>query len=561
MRREAFRNQDGRTTGSGNRFRIRLHLCLSVVIKAAVFILDALSFDRTKSKNLTARVFKNRLNSVKFGQVFVKLPLRAGQYLPLVSLFRTWTSDRRPLRPVGVVSRSCSFARWRSHRQSIRDSPLMNKEPLAFRRRAFVQQQFNCPLALKSSYTEPKRFSRPTHKHPRHGCDVAKHSPPMPRLIIENLTKTFRGPRGEEIAALKSLNLTVEDREFMVLVGPSGSGKSTTLRLIAGLEQGDLGNISLDGRIINGVAPKNREVALAFQNGALYPHLTVFENIAIGLKLRKFPKPEIRPRVLEAAESLGLTASLGRRPGDLSGGERQRVALGRAMVRQPKLFLFDEPLSNLDSPLRARLRGEIKELHRRLGTTTIYVTHDQAEAMSLGDRIAVLSEGAVQQVAEPLALYRSPANLFVAGFIGSPPMNLFPGTVIGKASELCFVLEGETNSSCVKLILPIAEGQGACLATQLGKKLILGLRPEEISAQSDPGPAAGPGSRLTARVVSAEFAGVETLLQLAVESHRFAARFPGKAEVEAGQSVPIHFDLSRAVIFDAGTGLAISCLA
>src|SRR2546423_5776380 len=247
----------------------------------------------------------------------------------------------------------------------------------------------------------------------------------MPRLVVENLSKVFGGARGESVCAVNCLNLTADDGELLVLVGPSGCGKSTTLRMIAGLEEVSQGTISLDGQVLNAVPPKDRDIAMVFQNHALYPHMTVFENIAFRLKLRKVAKSQIEHRVRETAEILGLMPHLNSKPDTLSGGERQRVALGRAMVRKPKLFLLDEPLSNLDGPLRAQMRAEIARLHARLGATMIYVTHDQVEAMTMGQRIAVMKEGVIQQVADPLTLYNSPGNLFVATFIGSPPMNLF----------------------------------------------------------------------------------------------------------------------------------------
>ena len=245
----------------------------------------------------------------------------------------------------------------------------------------------------------------------------------MARVVIENLTKVFKGLGGQVIRAVDNISLAAEDQEFLVLVGPSGCGKTTTLRLIAGLEEATHGTISIGGRIMNGVAPKDRDVAMVFQNYALYPHMSAYENMAFGLKLRRCPKAEIERRVNEAAELLGLNGCLKRQPHELSGGQRQRVAIGRAIVRRPRLFLFDEPLSNLDAPLRAQMRDEIARLHGQLGATIIYVTHDQVEAMTLGDRVVVMQRGVIQQVGEPEELYRRPANPFVAGFIGALPMN------------------------------------------------------------------------------------------------------------------------------------------
>ena len=247
----------------------------------------------------------------------------------------------------------------------------------------------------------------------------------MARVVLEHLTKVFQGPRGEGIRAVDDASLTIGDKEFVVLVGPSGCGKTTTLRLIAGLEEATSGSVSIDGQPMKGVAPKERDVAMVFQNHALYPHMSAYENMAFGLKLRKLPQAEIQNRVKAAAEMLDLSNCLDRRPPALSGGQRQRVALGRAIVRRPKVFLFDEPLSNLDAQMRAQMRKEIAKLHARLAATMIYVTHDQVEAMTMGERIAVMKEGVIQQVAEPMNLYQHPASLFVAGFIGSPPMNFF----------------------------------------------------------------------------------------------------------------------------------------
>src|SRR6267142_1067017 len=245
----------------------------------------------------------------------------------------------------------------------------------------------------------------------------------MARVVVDNLSKVFRGPKGAEIRAVNHVSFTIEEQELLVLVGPSGCGKTTTLLLIAGLEEITHGTISIDGKEMTDLPPGNRDVAMVFQNFALYPHMTVYENMAFGLKLRKLSRAEISRRVGEAAEMLGLTPCLERKPEALSGGERQRVAVGRAIVRRPGLFLFDEPLSNLDAPMRAQMRAELSRIHKRLAATMIYVTHDQEEAMTLGARIAVMKDGFIHQVAEPINVYRHPADLFVAGFIGSPPMN------------------------------------------------------------------------------------------------------------------------------------------
>src|ERR1051326_9185720 len=255
----------------------------------------------------------------------------------------------------------------------------------------------------------------------------------MARVVLESLNKIFPGAKGEEVRAVDKLNLVVENKQLLVLLGPSGCGKSTTLRLISGLEEASQGTISMDGKVIDALEPKDRDIAMVFQNYALFPHLTVFENISLGLKLRRIPKPEIQSRVKETAEILGLTECLDRKPSALSGGQRQRVALGRAIVRKPKLFLLDEPLSNLDPHTRAQLRSEILKLQRRLETTMIYVTHDQFEAMAIGDVIAVMKQGIIHQTGCPMSIYHYPANLFVAGFVGWAPMHLLQGIVFERS--------------------------------------------------------------------------------------------------------------------------------
>src|SRR5580693_5248102 len=290
----------------------------------------------------------------------------------------------------------------------------------------------------------------------------------MARLVLENVSKWFAGPRRENVGAVSRMQLSVEDHEFLVIVGPSGCGKTTTLRLIAGLETPDEGVIWLDGKSLAGVPPRDRDVAMVFQNHALLPHLTVFENLAFGLMLRRFPKDEIARRVRAAADMLSLTPLLERKPPALSGGECQRVALGRAMVRQPKVFLFDEPLSNLDAPMRLLLRGEIAALRRRAGAMMIYVTHDQAEAMALADRVAVMKDGALQQTSAPMELYCHPANRFVAGFIGSPPMNFFHGTLAQENGSIIF--QGGNEN---KLSVPVEGEFAAKLPTDSGQTVTL----------------------------------------------------------------------------------------
>jgi len=293
----------------------------------------------------------------------------------------------------------------------------------------------------------------------------------MAEVHLADVSKTYDG----KVQAVRSVNVQIHDKEFVVLVGPSGCGKSTVLRMIAGLEEITDGTISIDGKVVNAIAPKDRDIAMVFQNYALYPHMSVYDNLAFGLKLRKYPKPEIETRVRQAAKILGIDTYLDRKPKALSGGQRQRVALGRAIVRQPKVFLFDEPLSNLDANLRVQMRTEISRLHHRLQTTMIYVTHDQIEAMSMGDRIVVMKDGLVQQVDTPLNIYHAPANKFVAGFIGSPTMNFLAGTISSNGA-LEFRQEGTSFG------FTVPDAFRPKLQPTLGKRITLGIRPEHIHA-------------------------------------------------------------------------------
>src|SRR5580658_6767662 len=293
----------------------------------------------------------------------------------------------------------------------------------------------------------------------------------MAQVLLENLSKVFPEKGGPGVVAVKRINLQIEDREFMVLVGPSGCGKSTTLRMIAGLEEITEGTVRIGGQVVNDVLPKDRDIAMVFQNYALYPHMTVYENMAFGLKLRKFSKADIDARVREAAAMLGLNAYLARKPKALSGGQRQRVALGRAIVRKPKVFLFDEPLSNLDAKMRVSMRRELSKLHVRLGATMIYVTHDQAEAMTMGDRICVMKDGRILQVDEPLGLYRRPQSLFVAGFIGTPPMNFFRGSLRREDGRMEFI-EGDGRGEGWRLEL--RDGLDRRGSAHIGRPVVLG---------------------------------------------------------------------------------------
>ena len=392
----------------------------------------------------------------------------------------------------------------------------------------------------------------------------------MARVVIENLSKVFTAPTGAEVHALKDVNLTIEDKELLVLVGPSGCGKSTTLRLIAGLEDISQGTITIDNQVVNDLQPKDRDIAMVFQNYALYPHMTVFENMAFGLTLRKVPKSEIERRVRDTAELLGLTACLARKPGTLSGGQRQRVAVGRAIVRKPKVFLFDEPLSNLDPHMRVRMRTEISKLHARLGATMIYVTHDQVEAMTMGGRIAVMKEGVIQQVADPLPLYDAPVNRFVAGFIGSPPTNFFEGTVQATQhdGELLFVEENKAKQpGSGAFTVRVDQAQAPRLSKFVGNRLLLGLRPEHVQRASDiprsvsaanMQPPAPTENIVSASIECIEHLGSESYVHLNTGSHLFIARVSAREELKAHENVSVAFLMKRARFFDPGTGLAVA---
>jgi multiple sugar transport system ATP-binding protein len=379
----------------------------------------------------------------------------------------------------------------------------------------------------------------------------------MALVAIENLTKIFPGPRGASVCALDNLSLKVESGEFLVLVGPSGSGKTTALRLIAGLEEATRGTISIDGKVLDGVPPKDRDIAMVFQNGALYPHMTARENLAFGLKLRHFPRAEIEKRVEEAAAMLGLGACLERKPQELSGGQRQRVALGRALVRQPKVFLFDEPLANLDPPMRLQLRAELSRLHTRLAATMIYVTHDQVEAMTLGDRIVVLKDGVLQQAAGPMEIYERPANLFVAGFFGSPPMNFFRGTVVTDGGALLFREKtGNGAATPDRFALRLDEQSAARVDGHVGKNVVLGIRPEAIRAKRRADNA--PTEQIIEAVVEVvEPLGSETWLHLSSAAHTVVARFPAAERARVNEKLSLVFEMRAAHFFDAGTGKTI----
>jgi len=358
-------------------------------------------------------------------------------------------------------------------------------------------------------------------------------------VILEHVTKVYPGG----VTAVRDVNLRIADREFVVLVGPSGCGKSTTLRMIAGLEEVTEGKVVIGGRVVNDVPPKDRDIAMVFQNYALYPHMTVYKNMAFGLKLRGFPKEEIDARVREAAKILGITELLDKKPKVLSGGERQRVAVGRAIVRQPKAFLFDEPLSNIDAKLRVEMRAELKKLHQRLATTMIYVTHDQVEAMTLGDRIVIMKDGLVQQVDDPLTIYHQPVNRFVAGFIGTPPMNFLAGSVERADGGLIFT-DGE-----LRLRLP--DRMTSVLSSRLGAKCLFGIRPEDLAC--GPRPQSANWAELRARVEVVEPLGDEMLVYLATTRQSLVARIRADRRIEVGAELGVGVDVDKAHVFSAET--------
>ncbi|MGD6844292.1 ABC transporter ATP-binding protein [Bacillus infantis] len=360
----------------------------------------------------------------------------------------------------------------------------------------------------------------------------------MAELKLDNIYKIY----DNKVTAVDNFNLHIQDKEFIVFVGPSGCGKSTTLRMIAGLEEISQGDFSIDGKRVNDVPPKDRDIAMVFQNYALYPHMTVYDNMAFGLKLRKFPKDEIARRVNEAAKILGLEPYLDRKPKALSGGQRQRVALGRAIVRDAKVFLMDEPLSNLDAKLRVQMRAEIAKLHQRLQTTTIYVTHDQTEAMTMATRLVVMKDGVIQQVGAPKEVYEKPENVFVGGFIGSPAMNFFNG----KLQDGKLVL-GDTSVAVPEGKMKVLRDQG-----YVGKDIIFGIRPEDIHDEPvfiD----ASQGSKISAKIDVSELTGAETMIYSSINAQDFVARVDSRTDIMPGQQVDLAFDMNKAHFFDAET--------
>jgi multiple sugar transport system ATP-binding protein len=369
----------------------------------------------------------------------------------------------------------------------------------------------------------------------------------MASVKLKNITKRFEGG----VTAVSNFDLDIEDKEFIILVGPSGCGKTTTLRMIAGLEEITEGEIYIGDKLVNDVQPKDRDIAMVFQNYALYPHMTVFDNMAFGLKLRRTPKAEIKRRVHEAARILEIEHLLDRKPKALSGGQRQRVALGRAIVRDPKVFLMDEPLSNLDAKLRVQMRIEISKLHQRLQTTFIYVTHDQTEAMTMGTRIVVMKDGFIQQVASPQILYERPVNLFVAGFIGSPQMN-FLNVKVEKRNEGIYLVFGEHS-------LKLPEGQAKKVVSEnyIGEEVIMGIRPEHIHDEAVYIESM-PESVTKANVEVIEMLGSETLLYLFVDEFSVTARVNPRTTARTGDVIEVAFDTNRIHLFDKDTEKVIT---
>ncbi len=362
----------------------------------------------------------------------------------------------------------------------------------------------------------------------------------MAGLQLNNIYKRYAGG----VTAVSDFSIDIADNEFIILVGPSGCGKSTTLRMIAGLEEISDGELYIDGKLVNDVSPRDRDIAMVFQNYALYPHMSVYENMAFGLKLRKTPKDEIDKRVKEAAKILDIEHLLDRKPKALSGGQRQRVAMGRAIVRNPKVFLMDEPLSNLDAKLRVAMRTEIKKLHQRLKTTFIYVTHDQTEAMTMGSRIVVMKDGIIQQIDSPSNLYQKPVNVFVAGFIGSPQMNFMDATLEEKQDGLYLVFGEEA--------IKLPESKTEALKAYVGKEVTFGIRPEDIYEEGEVD-----GAAVSASVEVTEMMGAETFLYLKIADKSFTARVGQDSKAQAGDDVKVVIDANKIHVFDKETEIAI----
>jgi multiple sugar transport system ATP-binding protein len=365
----------------------------------------------------------------------------------------------------------------------------------------------------------------------------------MAEVALRNVTKRF-----DEVEAVRSINLDIPNNEFVVLVGPSGCGKSTTLRMVAGLEEVSAGDIYIGGELVNDLPPKDRDIAMVFQNYALYPHMTAFENMSFGLKLRKFSKEEIKKRVDNAARILDIVPLLERKPKALSGGQRQRVAMGRAIVRDPKVFLFDEPLSNLDAKLRVQMRTEIKRVHQMVKTTTVYVTHDQVEAMTLADRVVVMNNGSIEQIATPQELYHNPKTRFVAGFIGSPAMNFLRCRLEGDGAGLHVRLSDGVN-------LPVPSSRGARYGTLSGKELLLGLRPEHITEprRSD----RDQNREFAARLDVVEPMGMETMVFFRIDGQEICGRVEPGSAAGSGETMRLYANMDHMHLIDPQSGAVL----
>jgi len=362
------------------------------------------------------------------------------------------------------------------------------------------------------------------------------------QVSLKNVTKIFKG----NVLAVKDVSIEVKNKEFVVFLGPSGCGKSTTLRIIAGLEEATRGEVYIGNALVNNVPPKDRNIAMVFQNYALYPHMNVYNNMAFGLKLRKYPKSEIEKRVKDTAGILGLSKLMDRRPRELSGGQRQRVAVGRAIVRKPFVFLFDEPLSNLDAKMRVQMRTELNRLHIRLQSTMVYVTHDQTEAMTLGNRVVVMNEGAIQQIGSPTVIYDKPVNKFVAGFIGSPPMNFVEGEIINKDSKFYF------NETGGRIKVKIVEEMMSELSLYAGKKVVFGIRSEDIYDKLFASEAP-PENTVTMACEVVEPMGSEVYLHLSTGKHSMVAKVGSHDNPPINQDMDLVFDMAKVHFFDKDT--------
>ena len=365
----------------------------------------------------------------------------------------------------------------------------------------------------------------------------------MAKIVLKNIKKVYENG----YTAVHDFSLEIKENEFVILVGPSGCGKSTTLRMIAGLEDISTGELFINGRLVNDVAPKDRDIAMVFQNYALYPHMTVFKNMAFALEMQKLPKSEIKKKVTDAAKSLDIENLLDRKPRALSGGQRQRVALGRAMVRNPSVFLLDEPLSNLDAKLRTQMRTEIKNLHHKLGTTFIYVTHDQTEAMTMGDRIVVMKDGYIQQVDTPQNLYTNPCNSFVAGFIGSPQMNFLTGTVEEENGNVYFV-SGEQRLSVAQNA--VSDGLKNCF----GKSVILGIRPEDMKVKSE---FSEDENILSGKILITELMGDSSYIHIEIGKDKTICKYNSLFSGKNGSEIFVNPDMSKCMFFDKDTGVRL----